>query len=108
MTKIQSLISKAEACDQQNVLIEALKRLGANVGRPPGTLVVTPLYPALKRGAKLGRPSGAGLGATPFYRGWLGIIFHTLNVQPNRAHPTKSCDIHDRIVRRTAKLRNVL
>jgi hypothetical protein len=86
MRRIQSPISEAEACDQENVLIEALKRLGANVGRP----------------------SGAGLGATPFYRGWLGIIFHTLNVQPNRSHPTKSCDIHDRIVRRFAKLRNVL
>ena len=108
MTKIQSLISEAEAWDPENVLIEALKSPGANMGRPSGTLVVTPLYPALKRGAKLGRPSGAGLGATPFYRGWLGIIFHTLNVQPNRAHPTKSCDIHGRIVRRIAKLRNVL
>ncbi len=61
MRRIQSPISEAEACDQENVLIEALKRLGANVGRPSGTLVVvTALYPALKRRAKLGRPSGAG------------------------------------------------
>ncbi len=60
MRRIQSPISEAEACDQENVLIEALKRLGANVGRTSGTLVVTALYPALKRGAKLGRPSGAG------------------------------------------------
>ena len=60
MTRFQSLISEAEACDPENVLIEALKRLGANVGRPSGTLVVTALYPALKRGANLGRPSGAG------------------------------------------------
>ena len=108
MRRIQSLISDAEACDQENVLIEALKRLGANAARPSGTLVVTARYPALKRGAKLGRPSGAKLGATPFYRGWLGIIFHTLNVQPNRAHPKKSWDIHGRIVRRFAKLRSVL
>jgi hypothetical protein len=28
-----------------------------NVGRPSGTCVVIPLYPALKRGAKLGRPA---------------------------------------------------
>lgn len=60
MTRFQSLISEAEACDPENVLIEALKRLGANVGRPSGTLVVTALYPALKRGANLGRTSGAG------------------------------------------------
>ncbi len=60
MRRIQSLISKAKASDQENVLIEALKRLGANVGRPSGTLVVVALYPALKRGAKLGRPSGVG------------------------------------------------
>jgi len=45
------------------VLIETLKGMGANVGRPSGTLVVTALYPALKRGAKLGRPSGAGFWA---------------------------------------------
>ena len=108
MRKSQSRTSKAEAWDPENVLIEALKSPGANLGRPSGTLVVIVLYPARKRGAKLGRPSGAGLGATPFYRGWLGIIFHTLNVQPNRAHPTKSCDIHGRIVRRFAKHRNAL
>ena len=57
MRRIQTQFSEAEACDQEN---EGLKRLGANVGRPSGTLAVTPLYPALKRGAKLGRPSGAG------------------------------------------------
>ena len=39
MRRIQSLISKAKASDQENVLIEALKRLGANVGRPSGTLL---------------------------------------------------------------------
>ena len=108
MRRIQSLISKAEASDQENVLIEALKRLGANVGRPSGTLVGTALYPALKRGAKLGRPSGAGSRATPFYLGWLKVIFHTLNVQPNRAHTAKFCGIRGWIVWRTAKLRNVL
>lgn len=80
---------------------------GGTVDCPSGTLVVIPRYPALKRGANLGRRSGAGLGATPFYSGWLGIIFHTLNVQANRAHPTKSCDIHGRI-RRIAKLGNAL
>jgi hypothetical protein len=60
MTKIQSLISEDEACDPENVPIEVLKSPGANMGRPSGTLVVTALYPALKRGAELGRPSGAG------------------------------------------------
>ena len=60
MRRIRSLISEADAGDPENVLIEALKSPGANMGRPSGTLVVTALYPALKRGAKLGRPSGAG------------------------------------------------
>ena len=81
---------------------------GGSVDRPSGTLVVIPRYPALKRGANLDRPSGAGFWATPFYRGWLGVIFHMLNGQPNRAYPTKSFDVHGRIVRRIAKLRNVL
>ena len=108
MRRVQSRISEAEACDQERVFIAVPKSIGASEGRPSGTLVVISRYPALKRGANLGRPSGAGLGATPFYRGWLGIIFHTLNVQPNRAYPTKSCDIHGRIVRRTAEPRNAL
>jgi hypothetical protein len=108
MRKSQSRTSKAVACDQENVLIETLKGMGANGGRPSGTLVVTVLYPALKRGANLGRPSGAGSRATPFYLGWLRVIFHTLNVQPNRAHTEKFCGIRGRIVWRTAKLRNVL
>ncbi len=32
---------------------------GENFGRPYGTFIVLPLHPALKRGAKLGCPSGA-------------------------------------------------
>jgi hypothetical protein len=36
-----------------------LDRVAESVGRPSGTCVVIPLYPALKRGANLGRPSGA-------------------------------------------------
>ena len=39
-----------------------------SVGRPSGTCVVIPLYPALKRGANLGRPSGA------LYCGVLGYL----------------------------------
>ena len=62
MRRIQSLISKAKASDQENVLIEALKRLGANVGRPSGTLVVTALHPALKRGLIWAAPPGLGPG----------------------------------------------
>jgi hypothetical protein len=108
MRKSQSRTSKADACDRENVLIETLKGMGANVGRPSGTLVVTVLYPALKRGANLGCPSGAGSRATPFYLGWLRVIFYTLNVQPNRAHTEKFCGIRGRIVWRTAKLRNAL
>ena len=37
-----------------------LLSIGARVDRPSGTLVVIPRYPALKRGANLGCPSGAG------------------------------------------------
>jgi hypothetical protein len=108
MIRIEGLISQAEACDRENVLIKGLKSPGANVGRPSGTLVVTSRYPALKRGANLGRPSGAGFRATPFNGGWLGVIFLMLNVQPNRAHTAKSFDVHGRIVRRTAEPRNAL
>ena len=40
------------------------------LGRPAGTFVIKRGYPALKRGAKLGRPSGAG-----FSDRWvLGIV----------------------------------
>ena len=60
MRRVQSGISEAEACDQERVFIAAPKSIGASEGRPSGTLIVTAPYPALKRGAKLGRPSGAG------------------------------------------------
>jgi hypothetical protein len=62
MRRVQSRVSEAEACDQEKVFIAVPKSIGASVDRPSGTLVVIPRYPALKRGANLGRPSGAGLG----------------------------------------------
>ncbi len=60
MRRVQSRISEAEACDQEKVFIAVPKSIGASEGRPSGTLVVISLYPALKRGANLGRTSGSG------------------------------------------------
>jgi len=40
--------------------VRAVRRVGLrHFGRPYGTLVIVERYPALKRGAKFGRPSGA-------------------------------------------------
>jgi hypothetical protein len=58
MRKVQSRTSGADARQ-----VEAWPDIRSAVGRPTGTLVVTPSYPAQKRGAKLGRPSGAGFEA---------------------------------------------
>src|ERR1700687_1844878 len=48
------------------------------LGRPSGTRVVIPLYPALKRGAKLGRPSGAGFSVRV---GWKRLRAQTFPVR---------------------------
>ena len=45
-------------------LIAALKCVRENWVVPPGLELFVPLFPALKRWAKLGRPCGAGFSVT--------------------------------------------
>ncbi len=49
-------------------LLSQLKSVRENSVVPPGLESFFPLFPALKRWAKLGRPSGAGCSAIPFHR----------------------------------------
>ena len=49
-------------------LIAALKRVRENWVVPPGLESFVPLYPALKRGAKVDRPCGTGVFWDLFHR----------------------------------------
>jgi len=64
-----SLTAAAKAGAENKPVLAALKSVRENVRRHSGTGVVIPLYPALKRGAKLGRAFGAGFSEISFHLG---------------------------------------
>ena len=58
---------------------QGLKSVRENSVVPPGLEFFFPLYPALKRWAKFGRPSGAGLSGISFHRvAQKRVLTHTL------------------------------
>jgi hypothetical protein len=69
-----SLISAAKAGFEGTAVIAAVKRVREDSVVPPGLESFSLLFPALKRWAKFGRPSGAGFSlltaAQPVW-GWL-------------------------------------
>src|ERR1039457_4595337 len=73
--------------------LPAVKIVRENSAVPPGLESFLPLFPALKRCAKLGRPSGAGFPANPFHLvARKRVLGHTLKglssaLQERPAHP---------------------
>jgi hypothetical protein len=66
------------ASDFEEFLVP-VKRVRENSVVPPGLESFFPLFPALKRWAKFGRPSGAGLSGISFHRiAQKRVLTHTL------------------------------
>jgi hypothetical protein len=69
----------------------ALKSVRENSVVPPGLESFLPLFPALKRWAKLVRPSGAGFPANPFHLvGRKRVLTHTLKTTMGRVHSSRA------------------
>src|SRR5664280_365542 len=66
--KVGWLTSAAKAADGKKRLIAALKSVRENSVVPPGLESILRFYPALKRWAKLGRPSGAAFSCAWFHQ----------------------------------------
>src|ERR1039457_2178639 len=63
-----SLPAAAKAGHRDRPVIAALKSVSENSVVPPGLESFLPLFPALKRWAKLGRPSGAAFSCAWFHQ----------------------------------------
>ena len=62
LAHLRGLIHVAEkVVEGAGVIPQALTRVCENWAVPPGLEAFCPLYPALKRGAKLARPFGTGI-----------------------------------------------
>jgi branched-chain amino acid transport system substrate-binding protein len=77
--KVGWLTSAAKAADGKKRPIATLKSVRENSVVPPGLESILPFYPALKRWAKLGRPSGAAFSCAWFHQTVRkGVLTHTL------------------------------
>src|ERR1019366_9636221 len=77
--KVGWLTSAAKAADGKKRLIATLKSVREKSVVSPGLESILPFYPALKRWAKLGRPSGAAFSCAWFHQTVRkGVLTHTL------------------------------
>ena len=74
-----------EVVDEEKLAIAALKSVRENSVVPPGLESILPFYPALKRWAKLGRPSGAAFSCAWFHQtARKRVLTHTLKRCPTQ------------------------
>ena len=78
-SRLTAAVNRYATQKQNKTVAAAVKSVRENSVVPPGLESFSPLFPALKRWAKLGRPSGAGFSCISLHRvDRKGVLTHTL------------------------------